>query len=44
MFMEEGIAARPLPHESIIKEVWELKEEEEVREATQRNRLARGAE
>jgi hypothetical protein len=49
MFMDEGKAARPLPRESIIKEVKEVKEVKEgkdvkeVREGTQGNLLARGA-
>jgi hypothetical protein len=50
MFMDEGKAARPLPCESIIKEVKEGKEvketkgvSEEVKEGTQGDLPARGA-
>jgi len=47
--MDEGKAARPLPHESIIKEVKEVmeakevKEVMEVKEGTQGSLPARGA-
>jgi hypothetical protein len=45
MFMDEEKAARPLPCDSIIKEVKEIKEakEIEVKEGTQGNLLVRGA-
>jgi hypothetical protein len=42
MFMDEGKAARPLPCESIIKEVTEVKKAREVKEGTQGNSQIRG--
>jgi len=40
--MNDGIAARPLPCESIIKDGKEVKEAEEVKEETQRSTPAQG--
>jgi len=41
--MDERKLARPLPRHSIIKEVKEGEKGKEVKEETQRNRLAQGA-
>jgi hypothetical protein len=43
MFMDQGKSARPLPCHSIIKEVQDVEEAREVKEATQPNRLNSGA-
>jgi len=40
--MNDGIAARPLPHHSIIKEVMEGEEGWEVKEETQLDMQAQG--